>query len=211
LEGERAPRLSAEDGEIHTVLCGRPLGLQPALVREFAANRIHLHMYGEVYRRLYPEWMREVERLGGSYFHLYPFIHQDRWISELSRYDAGWLHFFESDNQGEMQRLRWPDMNYPARMATLAVAGVPWLQRENSGHIVSTQSLASKLDVGIAWSQTEQLAADMRDARRMQELRANMWANRALLTFDHNADDLLAFFRRVIESVKAGRRQPAPA
>ena len=44
---DRAALLSEKDGEIHTVIPGRPIGLHPHNVAELAAQKIHLHFYGD--------------------------------------------------------------------------------------------------------------------------------------------------------------------
>jgi hypothetical protein len=197
-DGEPARRLSDSDGECHTVVCGRPIGLDPGIIGDLSSHGIHVHLHGTSYRHIPPEWLRQAQALGAGRFHVHPHVHQDHWVSELSRYDAGWLHFFRSSNGGEVQRLRWPDMNYPARLATLAAAGVPWLQRDNSGHTVATQAVARELEVGIFWQETEALAQLMRDRAAVDRARASMWRNRHLFTFDHHADRLLEFFRTVV-------------
>ncbi len=48
-------------------------------------------------------------------------------------------------------QVNWDDLNlnYPARMATLAVAGLPILQRDNTGHIEATQSIVQKHNPGV--------------------------------------------------------------
>ncbi|MFL6415548.1 MAG: hypothetical protein ACJ74Y_07750 [Bryobacteraceae bacterium] len=40
-EGAPSPRLSEADGEFHTVVPGRPIGLYPGLLRDLASERIH--------------------------------------------------------------------------------------------------------------------------------------------------------------------------
>jgi hypothetical protein len=40
-------------------------------------------------------------------------------------------------------------LNYPARLSTLVAAGVPVLQRDNSGHVVATQTLLRERDIGL--------------------------------------------------------------
>ncbi len=47
LAGERSPRFSERDGELHTAVPGRPIGLHPETVAELAQSRIHLHFYGD--------------------------------------------------------------------------------------------------------------------------------------------------------------------
>jgi hypothetical protein len=45
----------------------------------------------------------------------------------------------------------------------------------------------------------QQLRAQLDDAKRMAELRANVWRHREKFTFDYHVDRLVDFFRRVIE------------
>jgi hypothetical protein len=44
---ERSARLSLTEGEFHTVVPGRPIGLHPHSVAELAEQGIHLHFYGD--------------------------------------------------------------------------------------------------------------------------------------------------------------------
>jgi hypothetical protein len=121
-------------------------------------------------------------------------------FQSFPQYDAGWLHTFSSDNAGDLHRATWDDLNYPARLATLASAGLPMIQRDNAGAVVATQTLARDLDVGLFFSDFADLGAQLRDERRMTELRTNIRTERSLFTFDHHADDLITFFRQVIAS-----------
>jgi hypothetical protein len=54
--------------------------------------------------------------------------------------------------------MNWDDLNYPARMTTLAAAGLPWLLRANLGSTVAVQNLARRLDVGILAESMEETA-----------------------------------------------------
>jgi hypothetical protein len=197
-DGAFSPRLSEADGEIHTVVPGRPLGLEPETVAVLAAEGVHLHFYGEVFQRRWRTWIEEARRLAPRHLHLHPQADQDAWVSEFSKYDAGWLHNFISENGGDLRRANWDDLNYPARLATLAAAGLPMIQRDNKGAVVATQTLATRLDIGVFFREMGELGERLRDGRRMAELRANMRRHRPLFTFDHHADDLVAFFREVI-------------
>jgi len=91
----------------------------------------------------------------------------------------------------------WDDLNFPARLATLIAAGLPVLQYDNRGAIVATQTLVRKLDIGIFCQNMAQLGAQLRDSGRMEQLRANVWLQRPLFTFDYHVDELVTFFRRV--------------
>ena len=197
-DGAFSPRLSEADGEIHTVVPGRPLGLEPETVAVLAAEGVHLHFYGQVFQRRWRTWIEEARRLAPRHLHLHPQADQDAWVSEFSKYDAGWLHNFISENGGDLRRANWDDLNYPARLATLAAAGLPMIQRDNKGAVVATQTLATRLDIGVFFREMGELGERLRDGRRMGELRANMRCHRPLFTFDHHADDLVAFFREVI-------------
>jgi hypothetical protein len=85
-------------------------------------------------------------------------------------------------------------------MTTLAVAGLPLLQYDNSDSLVATQSLSRALDIGIFATCAEDLGAQLRDEGRMAELRGTVWRARERFMFDSHVDDLVAFFRRVAAS-----------
>ncbi len=204
-EGDLSPRLSEKDGEFHTVVPGRPIGLHPGLLRGLAAERIHLHFYGDLHHHDWGPWVEEGQRAAPGYLHLHSHVGPSQWVTELSRYDAGWLHFLKSDNQGHLGSAYWDDLNSPARLATLMAAGLPLIQYDNSGSIVATQTLARRLDIGLFCQEMSQLGAQLRDRERMAEVRANVWRQRPLFTFDYHADSLLAFFKRVIKEHRPSR------
>lgn len=195
---EPAPRLAAADGAIHTVAAGRPIGLHPETVAALAGHGIHLHVYGDFVHHLWRGWAERTDRLAPGYLHLHRQVDQDRWVTEFSRYDAGWLHAFESQNGGDLGRADWDDLNLPARLATYAAAGLPVVQRANPGAAVASQTLAQELDLGLFFTGVDDLAAQLHDQARLDHLRANAWRHRDRFTFDHHADRLVAFFREVI-------------
>lgn len=194
----RQPLLSARDGQIHTVVPGRPIGLHPHTVAELAEQGVHLHFYGDFTHGQWKAWIEKANHLADGHLHLHANVAQDGWVAEFSQYDAGWLHFFSSENQGELRRANWDDLNYPARMATLAAAGLPFLQADNTGAIVATQTLARAQDLGLFFASMEQLGTQLRDTRRLAALREHVWATRDQFTFDAHADRLINFFREVI-------------
>lgn len=195
----RSRRLSETDGEPHTVVPGRPIGLHPETVGELAKQGIHLHFYGDFTHGQWRAWIERTRDLASEHIHLHSNVDQENWVSEFSRYDAGWSHFFRSENDGDLRRANWDDLNYPARMATLAVAGLPMLQRDNTGSIVATQSLVRDLDIGLFFSDMEDLGKQLRDRQRLAELQENVWRQREQFMFDAHADTLIRFFRQVIE------------
>ena len=202
----RTPLLSGSgEGDIHTVVPGRPIGLHPHTVGELAAQGIHLHFYGDFTHGQWRQWIDDARRLAPRHLHLHANVEQARWVEEFSRYDAGWLHAFASTNQGELRRANWDDLNYPARMATLAAAGLPMIQRSNEGAIVATQTLSRQLGIGVFYDSIEHLGALLRDRPAMDALRERVWSQRAQFTFDTHVPGLVAFLRRVID--EAGRHE----
>lgn len=204
--GEHAGLLSAGTDAIHTVVPGRPIGLHPHTVAVLAEQDVHLHFYGDYTQGQWREWIDKTRALAPRHLHLHPNVDQDRWVNEFSRYDAGWLHAFESVNGGELRRANWDDLNYPARLATLAAGGLPMIQCDNAGAIVATQALAEKLGTGVFYRTIPELAARLRDRQAMAVMRERVLAARAEFCFDTHAPALVDFFRRVIASEGAGSR-----
>ena len=198
----RSPLLSAHDGEVHTVVPGRPIGLHPHTVAELAECGVHLHFYGDFVHGQWREWIEKTRRLAPGHLHLHAQVDQADWVQEFSRYDAGWLHTFRSRNEGDLRRADWDDLNYPARLTTLVAAGVPVIQRDNAGSIVATQSLVRERGLGLCYDEIPDLAGQLRDRDRLAAIRANVWRRRLEFSFDAHADTLVEFFRTAI----AGRR-----
>jgi glycosyltransferase involved in cell wall biosynthesis len=195
---EPSQRLAESDGNIHLVIPGAPHGIPTTMIGELAQQNIHVHLYGDFYRQWYQSWVEEAERLAPLHLHLHHQVEQKDWVSEFSKYDAGWLHHFKSENKGDPYRANWEDLNYPARTSTLAQAGVPMLQFDNAGSVVAMQLLVRSLDIGIFYRDTEHLGEQLHDQERMARLRRNVWEQRERFTFDYHADALIDFFRRVI-------------
>jgi hypothetical protein len=195
---ERSPLLSDADGEIHTVVPGRPIGLHPHTVAQLGEQGIHLHFYGDFTHGQWREWIERTRSLAPRHLHLHAQVDQADWVREFSRYDAGWLHTFASRNRGDLRRADWDDLNYPARLTTLVSAGVPLLQRDNTGSVVATQTLARERGIGIFFTDVADLGRQLRDRRRVAAVRERVWAQRLDFSFDAHADALLDVFRKVI-------------
>jgi glycosyltransferase involved in cell wall biosynthesis len=200
---EISPRLSSGTDEIHTVVPGRPIGLHPHTVAELAEQKIHLHFYGDFTHGQWKQWIVKTESMAPGYLHIHPNVTQENWVKEFSQYDAGWLHFFKSENFGELMRANWDDLNYPARMATLACAGLPMLQRDNTGHLVATQSLVKEHNLGIFFNTMDELGATLRNKQQIEQIRQNVWNKRLMFCFDEHAGRLVDFFRKVISNKKS--------
>jgi hypothetical protein len=169
-------------------------------VAELAGHGIHLHFYGEITHGQWLQWIEKTQAMAPGYLHLHPNVDQSHWTEEFSQYDAGWLHLFTSRNGGEIRRADWDDLNYPARLSTLAVAGLPMLQKANDGALVATQALTRQLGVGIFFETMDQLAVQLRDREHLQTIRDRVWQQRHLFTFDHHVPELVDFFRQAIKA-----------
>lgn len=200
LIGERTERLSGADGEPHTAVLGRPMGIDPAFVGRLARAGIHTHFRGlvrsEAMARSWAPWIAEARRLAPDHFHLEPAVDQRHWVTTLSRYDAAWLHVFTSQNRGDLRRATWDDLNVPARLGTMGVAGLPPIQRANLGSRVATRSLTERLGVGLTFEDD-----DFGDLRRTLDVevetgaaRDAVWDVREALTFDAHVGALVQRF-----------------
>ena len=193
-----SPKLSASDGTVHTVVAGRMVGISPADLAALARHNVHVHLYTENYHESRSRENEARLRAAPRHFHVHTHVSADRWTQEFSRYDAGWLHCLYSRNNGDLAHLSWDDLNIPARISTYAAAGLPVLLRNNSMHIVATQSLVRALDVGLFFDSLPDLAFKLRDEGRMQQLAANMRRCRMQFSFDHHVPALVQFFRDAI-------------
>ena len=98
-----------------------------------------------------------------------------------------------------MTRANWDDLNLPARLSTLALAGLPLLQKNNEGHSVAIQSLVKKMKIGLFFNNMHELKELLEDQSLMNEIRNNAWQQRQFFTFDFHADELIDFFKKVIQ------------
>jgi len=202
---DRRPRLSRASGEIHTVVAGRPFGIHPDTMGELARAGIHMHFYGPTWGPWWRDWIARTRCVASGHLHLHPTARQPDWVPELSQYDAGWLHLFESRNGGDVRRANWDDLNYPARLSTLIAAGLPLIQPDHGDAVVATAALVRRLQIGVTFRDFERLRAQLADEQLVAPVRENVWRQREQFTFDHHVDRLVAFFRRVIATRARGR------
>ncbi len=195
---DRSPLLSENDEAFHTVVPGRPIGLHPFHVEELANENIHLHFYGDFTHGQWKEWIDKTNKIAPGFLHIHPNVDQENWVKEFSQYDAGWLHFFQSENFGELMRANWDDLNIPARVSTLALAGLPMLQKNNEGHSVAIQSLVEQMKLGLFFNNMHELKQLLKDQKLMTQIRASVWRQRHFFTFDYHVEELVDFFKNVI-------------
>jgi hypothetical protein len=172
LDAAPAPRrLGEEDGSVHTLLLGRAYGVDDTLRAGLARRDVRLH-----------------EPAG---------VTPDRWVAELSRYDAGWLHPVRAANGGDLRAAAWDDLNLPARIPTLVAAGLPLIGPvQPAGSVHAASRLARELGCAVLYDDLDDLAERLRDAAGMAARRAAAMAAREALTFDHHADRLLGILER---------------
>jgi glycosyltransferase involved in cell wall biosynthesis len=194
-----SPLLSDFDNAIHTVIPGRPVGVGLHEVKLLADQNIHIHLYNESYVEAHEPFIKSAMSIAPRHIHLHNHCKPHEWVKEFSQYDAGWLHCFRSANGGSLLSATWDDLNLPARMSTLAAAGIPMLQMDNSGHVVAMQSRAKEYDVAIFIDKWEELGVQLQNKARMRQLRANAIRSRKYFTFDHYVPELISFFRKVVD------------
>ncbi len=207
---ERSTLLSDMDGDIHTVVPGRPFGINPSELASFKEQKIHLHFYGEFFHTTWADWIQNAQEAAAGYIHIHPNCTPDRWAAEFSQYDAGWLHTFDSNNNGELMKVSWNDLNYPARLSTLAAAGLPMILKSNPGHLVAIENMLNRLDIGILFTDFYNLREAFGDTEQQKRIRENAWNKRYLFSFDYHVEDLTNFFQTVIKQYKAKKVADIP-
>jgi glycosyltransferase involved in cell wall biosynthesis len=180
-----SPKLSTFDGAIHTVIPGRPVGIGLNEIKILSEQNIHIHLYNENYAEMREPFIKSAMNVAPKHIHLHNHCKPQDWVKEFSKYDAGWLHCFHSVNKGNLLKATWDDLNMPARMNTLAAAGIPMIQIDNSEHIVAMQSHIKKYDMGIFINKWEQLGLQFQNKERMKELHHNAIQNRKYFSFDN--------------------------
>lgn len=199
-----SPKLSMKDGAVHTVIAGRMIGISGNDLSILAKNNVHIHLYTENY---YSDRAKETAlrlRIAPNHFHVHPHVAAENWTEEFSQYDAGWLHCLKSQNNGDLLKMTWDDMNIPARINTYAAAGLPVIMYNNGNHNVAVQDMVQKLDIGIFFNDFLELSDSLKDKTKMNILKSNILKNRYLFCFDYYVPELISFFRMVINVKKYG-------
>jgi len=214
-----SPKLSATDGEIHTVCIGRPLGIDFVSA---ARHGIHVHVYGNsfddiatmVARGLSLTGFARLRRFVGPYLHVHPPIQpigatlaeicqaKDRWVEEFSRYDAGWSYIGRP--------LPWPRLEdeaaIPNRHGTYLLAGLPIIIETLPGF--HRYDSLSEHAVAIDFSPTDyaRLAAHLRRTDTVTAMNEKARRCREQFSFDATVDGLIGCLERVCEQYRLCRR-----
>lgn len=192
-------KLSAKDNSIHTVIPGRMIGLDHNDIKMLAKYDIHLHLYSESAhdgRRSHNTFLKKI---APDHFHIHPHVSSRKWVEEFSKYDAGWLHCFNSKNYGDLSKATWDDLNIPARLYTLAAAKLPMIQRDNFKHRVAMQDIVQRTGVGLFFKSISNLSATLHDKEKMSQIRSNLDRSRYQFCFDSHVPDLSSFFQIIIK------------
>ena len=92
----------------------------------------------------------------------------------------------------------WDDLNIPARVGTLAAAGLPMILRRNTGHIVASKELSEQYGIGILYDSITELSAQLYDRDFMDTLKRNVRKHRMEFTMDTHTSKLIHFFQSLI-------------
>jgi hypothetical protein len=213
LDGPMSAKLSDDDGHPHTVVLGRPAGLDAAWLVELARRGVHTHLYGQVRapgpKGAWTAWLDEALTAAPDHVHLHPAVGPENWVRELSRYDAGWLHRFPSDNGGDLRRATWDDLNSPARLPILLAAGLPALQQANPRSVVSVERVLRRDGTGLFYRSADDVAAALSAELAGRGGRTAALAVRERWTFDAHADRLVTVFRSLPRAPGPSRLQAA--
>ncbi|SDN80205.1 glycosyltransferase family 2 protein [Geodermatophilus sp. DSM 45219] len=201
LDAPLSPKLSDADGQPHTVVAGRPAGLDLDWVLGLAARGVHTHLHGQVRapgpKGSWTGWLDAALAAAPEFVHVHPPVGPEDWVTELSRYDAGWLHRFDSTNGGDLRRATWDDLNSPARLPVHLAAGLPLLQQANPGSLVSVERVLRRDGTGLLYGSADEVADVLAGELAGRRGAAAALAVREQHTFDAHADRVVDLFRSV--------------
>lgn len=201
LDAPLSPKLSDADGQPHTVVAGRPAGLDLDWVLGLAARGVHTHLHGQVRapgpKGSWTGWLDAALAAAPGFVHVHPPVGPEDWVTVLSRYDAGWLHRFDSTNGGDLRRATWDDLNSPARLPVCLAAGLPLLQQANPGSLVSVERVLRRDGTGLLYGSADEVADVLAGELAGRRGAAAALAVREQHTFDAHADRVVDLFRSV--------------
>jgi hypothetical protein len=157
---------------------------------------VHTHLYGQVRapgpKGSWTSWLDAALAGAPGYVHVHPTIGPEGWVTELSRYDAGWLHRFDSVNGGDLRRATWDDLNSPARLPVYLAAGLPMLQQANPGSTVSVERVLRRDGTGLFYRSADEATDVLAGELGSRRGHAAALAGRDQHTFDAHADRLVS-------------------
>ncbi len=195
-------KLSLADGEVHTVIPGRMIGLTIDDIEKLASKKIHIHLYTESYEKSWSKLIEKAKEVAPHHFHIHNHCDAENWTQEFSKYDAGWLHCITSNNKGRLEDMSWDDLNIPARVSVMMSAAIPCIQKNNFGHIVAMQSSLKNIKCGIFFTSIDDLATQLYDSKKMELLNEQIMKHRLSFSFDDHIAEIVDFFHKVIEHKK---------
>lgn len=192
-------KLSDTDGEIHTLCIGRIIGIQSNDILNLMKCHIHFHIYCENDNPIDNMKLEYYKKCAPNYFHIHSRCSSEKWTKEFSKYDAGWLHCFRSQNNNELIRANWDDLNIPARVSTYMVAGLPMILFNNEGNIVAIQKCIKELEIGVLFDTIDELAIKLYNKPYMNRLKKNVITNRYRFSFDYYLPQLIQLFKEAVK------------
>jgi len=191
-------KISARDGEIHTVVAGRMIGINHSLLKRFSLNGIHVHLYLENFHSSQADLYEYYKKEFPCHFHIHNHCAAENWVKEFSKYDAGWLHLIKSLNEGDILKATWDDLNIPARLSTYAVASIPVIHNANEPNIVAVNEIIREKKIGLLFRNEDELICKLKDTRLLSSLSMNMRIERMSFCFDSYVPSLIRLFREAI-------------
>lgn len=98
-------------GEIHILIADRPYSISVDHIKQIARQNIHLHIYGTKFHTRYKELLDKAKIIADDYLHLHDTCSPKDFVKEFSKYDAGFLHFYKRENNNELIRVNWNEIN----------------------------------------------------------------------------------------------------
>lgn len=193
-------KISSIDGEVHTLISGRMIGIDKEELKYLANNGVHIHIYSDAFLIERESRYKAFKTIAPEYFHVHGRCPAKDWVKEYSKYDVGWLHSFVSGNEGEITRLSWDDLNVPNRISTYAAAGLPMILRNAYGHRNATYEILKEKRIGVLFDSIEDLVIALKNKEHIAELTDNIISHRMEFTFDYYVPMLIDHFKDAINN-----------
>lgn len=182
-------KLSTNDHKIHTVNIGRTIGITAELLNELAKYGVTFHHYASE--------ENNVLKHCPNYCHHNP-VKPENWVSELSKYDASWMHILNCKNYGDYSKCEFLDYNIAAKITTSMAAGLPVIQKNNKGHICTQFSLLNGIGVSFNFVTAEGIVKLLKDSEKLHNAQQAALDHRMEFTFDYDFPRLMSFIETSI-------------